>query len=404
MAGAPRYGARMDWTTALSRDDDADAAAREAIAAVSGALGRAPQLVLAFLSRAHRGRARAVGAAIRRAWPGATLLGCTGGGVIGGGLEIEGAPGLALLAGTLSGVEIHPFHLGPGELDPGRMGPQAWHGRLGLSEEHRPGFVLLADPLTTDADRLATLIDRAFPGATKVGGLASGARPPERHALLLDDAVHEAGVVGIALVGDVALDAVVAQGCRPIGPQMQVTRAERNLVFELDGQPAHRVIEAVFATLSAEDKALFQRLPLVGLSAEPGARALPGEVLVRNVLGLDRERGAVGVSALVSQQQRLQLQVRHAASAAEELRGLLGRYRRTVAGELPTAALLFSCLGRGEAFYGEANHDSDLMRELLGPIPIGGFFCNGEIGPVHGRTRMHAYTSSIGLIRQTGWN
>jgi small ligand-binding sensory domain FIST len=33
---------------------------------------------------------------------------------------------------------------------------------------------------------------------------------------------------------------------------------------------------------------------------------------------------------------------------------------------------------------------------------MGGFFCNGEIGPVHGRTFLHGYTSSFGLFRATG--
>lgn len=394
----------MKWASALSRSSDTAAAAREVIEAVGAELGQSPRVLLVFASREHRAQVRELSQALRRAWPDATLLGCTGGGVIGGGHEVEGETALSLTGGALEGVEIHPFHLGPGELDPGRMGPAAWHGRLGVTDEHRPVFILLGDPFSTDADRLAGLIDRAYPTSTKVGGLASGARPPERHALLLDGAIHEAGVIGLALVGDLTIDAIVAQGCRPVGPVMQVTRAERNLVFELDGQPANRVVEAVFGTLAPDDKRLFQRLPLIGLGAEPGGRARAGEVLVRNVLGLDRERGAMGINAPISPNQSVQLQVRHAASAADELRALLNRYQRAAPGDPPALALLFSCLGRGEGFYGEPDHDSGLLTERLGPVPIAGFFCNGEIGPVHGHTRLHGYTSAIGLVRRSGWN
>jgi hypothetical protein len=32
-------------------------------------------------------------------------------------------------------------------------------------------------------------------------------------------------------------------------------------------------------------------------------------------------------------------------------------------------------------------------------VPVGGFFCNGEIGPVGGTTFLHGYTSSFGLFR-----
>ena len=64
----------------------------------------------------------------------------------------------------------------------------------------------------------------------------------------------------------------------------------------------------------------------------------------------------------------------------------------------PRGGLLFSCLGRGENLYGEADHDSRVLAEEIGPTALGGFFCNGEIGPVDGTTYLHGYTSSFGLF------
>jgi small ligand-binding sensory domain FIST len=60
---------------------------------------------------------------------------------------------------------------------------------------------------------------------------------------------------------------------------------------------------------------------------------------------------------------------------------------------------MFSCLGRGEGLYGEPDHDTSVFHRIVGPVPLGGFFCSGEIGPVHGRTHVHGYTSSFGLFR-----
>jgi small ligand-binding sensory domain FIST len=41
-----------------------------------------------------------------------------------------------------------------------------------------------------------------------------------------------------------------------------------------------------------------------------------------------------------------------------------------------------------------------VLRQHLGAaLPIVGFFCNGEIGPVIGRTHLHGYTSAMLLIR-----
>jgi small ligand-binding sensory domain FIST len=61
-------------------------------------------------------------------------------------------------------------------------------------------------------------------------------------------------------------------------------------------------------------------------------------------------------------------------------------------------AILFSCLGRGKRLYGRADHDSTLLKSVMGNIPVGGFFCNGEIGPVAGKTYLHGYTSSIAVF------
>jgi small ligand-binding sensory domain FIST len=76
---------------------------------------------------------------------------------------------------------------------------------------------------------------------------------------------------------------------------------------------------------------------------------------------------------------------------------MLGRYHGK-----PAGSLLFSCLGRGVHLYGRADHDTDLARSHLGDVALGGFFCNGEIGPVQGTTYLHGYTSAFGLFRPRG--
>ena len=66
----------------------------------------------------------------------------------------------------------------------------------------------------------------------------------------------------------------------------------------------------------------------------------------------------------------------------------------------PRGALLFSCLGRGAHLYGEPDHDSRAFAQEVGEVALGGFFCNGEIGPVGDTTYLHGYTSSFGLFHE----
>jgi small ligand-binding sensory domain FIST len=38
------------------------------------------------------------------------------------------------------------------------------------------------------------------------------------------------------------------------------------------------------------------------------------------------------------------------------------------------------------------------VHALLGPIPVAGAFCAGEIGPIGGRSFLHTFTASIALF------
>jgi small ligand-binding sensory domain FIST len=108
-----------------------------------------------------------------------------------------------------------------------------------------------------------------------------------------------------------------------------------------------------------------------------------GDFLIRNIAGMDPQSGAIAMGATLRPYQAVQFHLRDARTAAEDLTRHLERYRAGNAGTAsPQGALLFSCLGRGMHLYGRPDHDTSLFEGALGSIPLGGFFCNGEIGPV----------------------
>ncbi|PIS38502.1 MAG: hypothetical protein COT35_00495 [Nitrospirae bacterium CG08_land_8_20_14_0_20_52_24] len=91
--------------------------------------------------------------------------------------------------------------------------------------------------------------------------------------------------------------------------------------------------------------------------------------------------------------------MRDAKASASDLNAVLSSFIERRQGSGYAGALLFSCLGRGQDLYGHPNHDSDCFQQYLGRIPLAGFFCNGEIGPVSGMTHLHGYTSCFGIFR-----
>jgi small ligand-binding sensory domain FIST len=389
----------MKWASELSHNDDLTAAFEESAKALEPQLeGEAPDVLLVFASPDHADGLGRLAGFVERRFPGALLIGCTASGVIGGAHEAEEGPALSLTAAVLPGVALSAFHVEASPAPRFDESVSTWRDRVGCAPEERPNFLLLADPFTADVDGVVEALDRAYPGAPKVGGLASGGRAPTENRLLVGEDVHRSGAVAVVFRGELEVDTLVAQGCRPIGKPMIVTRCRPPLLEELDGRPPLQVLTELYRSLDARDRDLVQHSLFLGIEMRSDAIEYEtGELLVRNILAIDQDSGALAVGAELRPMMVAQFVVRDPHSAEEELRRMLTRQRR--AGR-PKGALLFSCVGRGAGLFGFPDHDTSLFEEQLGPAPLGGFFCNGEIGPVGGTTFLHGYTSAFAIFRE----
>jgi small ligand-binding sensory domain FIST len=263
-----------------------------------------------------------------------------------------------------------------------------------------PHFVVLPDPFSCPAETLVSELDRLFPASVKVGGLASGARQPGGNLLWAGGETVHGGAVALALEGDLAVETIVAQGCRPIGLPLFVTTGHGHLIQELDGRRPLDLLRELYEASPPRDRELFRGSLFVGVVMREGQSEYgPGDFLIRNLIQIDAESGALTVAAEVREGSVVQFHLRDAETSAEDLRHHL---RDQPTRGAPAGALLFSCLGRGRHLYNAPNHDSSIFTARFGKVPMGGFFCNGEIGPVHGRTFLHGYTSSFGLFRDAG--
>lgn len=382
----------MRWAAAIATDAHLDDALGNAADDVAAGLGGArPDLVVAFVTDHHAARFSRLAAELGAAFPDALVLGCTVSGAIGGGLEVEHQPALSITAASLPGVSLTPFRAG--------AAPRRWPGEIGVDEDADASFLILSCPLTFPTEDLIDWMDERWPGAVKIGGLASGGMStggPATNTLFLGDERFSGGAIGVALEGDLHVDTIVAQGCRPVGDPMIVTRAHGNVALELDGERAVAALEQLLASLSGADRTLARHSLFLGVAMKGGGPLGRGDFVIRNLVGVDTEGGALAVGAPLSTGQIVQFHLRDARTAAADLTELLAAHD----GIGPEGALLFSCVGRGRMLYGATNHDTAEFRRVFGDVPLGGFFCNGEIGPVHRRTFLHGYTSAFALFRR----
>jgi small ligand-binding sensory domain FIST len=372
----------------LAVGPDLEGAAEVAVAQALEPLGGVtPDLVAIFVAPPGRSPDAAEAAVLRAMeLAGArTTIGATAGGVIGDGRGVEHQPAVAVWAAVLPQVRVTPFRLTAQRTE----GGISIAGLPRIQTDDRVAALLL-DPYSFPVGKFLERCNSMLPGFPLVGGLASAPDGPDANRLFLDGEVYRGGI-GVLLGGEVQARTVVSQGCRPIGPPMVVTRADRNMLLELAGQPAYqRLVEIVTALPPAEQELAARGLHLGIAINEYADEHGRGDFLIRGVLGADDASGSVVVGDLVDVGQTVRFQVRDAAGAREDLAELL-----SATGEKARGALLFSCNGRGTAMFEDADHDIRTALDAFAGAGIAGFFAAGEIGPVGGRNHLHGFTASL---------
>src|SRR4051795_4666367 len=378
-------------TGLASSDAGADSFAEAASRAQLGLGGAPADLVAVFAGAPNLGSIEDGLAAVEARLSPRAITGCGAQGVLGAGRELEQG-GVVVWAASFGGGAAESFHL-----EPPATGDDGGFLIAGLPDlDGADAVIMLADPYTFPVEPLLAQLAADFPGLPVIGGLASGATQ-DGTVLLHDDAVTNTGAVGAVLRG-VDVRTCVSQGARPIGPEMVITAADGNVVHELASRPALLRLREAIGELDVEERMLAANGLLLGIVIDENRPEYErGDFLVRGLVDVDEQTGAVTVGDLVRVGQTARLQVRDGASADEDLRAALSKQLRELTAP-PAGALVFTCNGRGVGMFGAPDHDAAALEDAFGAVPAAGFFCAGEIGPVGRRNFLHGFTATMALF------
>lgn len=326
------------------------------------------------------------------------LVGCSGMSVLTSAGEFEGESAVAVLVLRSDDVSAMPFLVS--SEDSSTIGT-AIRERILPKLHENSLLVVLPDVRSVSPEALVRQIGEDGSRLPIVGAAASGSPDGQYIYGWHDEEIKESGVAGMLLTGAFHTEIGVAQGCQPIGRPLEITRAEGNVIYEVSGNPALGRLQGALQSLTAEDLRQSGRVVFIGIAMDkenPTPRR--GDFLVRNLVGYDKESGAIAVSEGVSEGQLIQFHLRNSFSADKEIQEIVLDLHERTREHPPVFGMYFNCLGRGKGLYGKPNHDIQIVKQRFPELPVIGFFGNAEFAPIGGRNFAHAYTGALVLCSE----
>jgi small ligand-binding sensory domain FIST len=388
----------LEAGTGTSSDAATDLAVTEAATQAMQSLSRNADLTVLFATADHVPSLQGALRTLQTVTGSSEVVGCSGLGVLAGDAETEGTSGLAVMTIASDVIRTHSFFRESLKDNDEEVGADIAQS---LAAEYPRVITMLTDGYNCRPDALLAGLERAKPFTPVVGAAASENGNLGRTCQFYRDHVITNGVTGFALSGPLDAHIDITQGCQPVGQPMTITKAHGNLILEINDRPAFEVFTQIIGRPFQQDLRRAVAFVFVGLPPDPSQTDIqPGQYLVRNILGVDPQKGILAVAQNVVAGQPMIFTFRDGQRAREDLEQMLQRQLDRLAGRTPRMGLYFNCCARGSSLYGLPGIDTAYIKKTLGDVPLVGFFGNFELGPLAGQNHLLTYTGVLTLITE----
>jgi len=356
--------------------------------------------VLVFFTVDHAANREPLIDGLRRTTGTDRVLGSSAAGILTQKGEVEGSQGLAVLVFSSDQIQSDAFLFKPLRERDQEIGHEiANAGRR--RGEGSSLLILLPDTYNGQPQPLLQSLHEGAGFVPVVGAGSSESGMARATYQLCGDEVTTNSVAGMHLSGsfDAAID--ITQGCQPITEPMVITKAEKNLIVEINHRPALEVFARLLKGGLAEDLRRALMVLFVGLPADRAQNSVaPGKYVVRNIIGLDPQKGVLGVAEEVTDGEAMIFTLRDGERAREDLNQMLRRQAEKLGGKKPAFGVYFNCCARGSSLYGIPGIDSAYISQALGEFPLIGMFGGYELAPLGPANHLFAYTGVLALITE----
>ena len=345
------------------------------------------------------------------------LLGCSGTGVIGAGREIEYGTGLSLLAAKCDTSSMRTFAFEDKHSNAKSSSPEQLLQALDMNpdDHHGSPMLILIDPLTVATESALSTLDSAFPHTMKFGGLVGGGYEYGDNAMFIGDRILRKGAVGLMLGNGFSPELMVSSNEVPVGPTLPISVANRNVIMRFEergpnGITPLDVLQSLHSSVPKRMRHLLSHTLIAGVEWDRTSYANDGayDFVMRNIMGVDDDTGAMAVGDIVEEGQAFQFHVRDPEIAdshlRESLENLFAQHREQ---PRPDVALCFNSVTRGTRLHEKPDHEIQIVSSYLDGAPAAGFFSNGEVVSKIGGfledeyvTKVMGYTHTVAVLSQ----
>ena len=220
------------------------------------------------------------------------------------------------------------------------------------------------------------------------GYLVGGITSSSNHFFQVANDVTEGDISGIVFDENTSIMTGLTQGCTPIGETHTLTECSHHIAMSIDKRPALDVFKEEIGDVLARniDRAagyIFAAFPIKGSDT--------GDYRVRDIIGIDIENNHLAIADNMEDDSAIMFCKRDGQSATQDMQRMLNDIKKRIGKQHAKGALYISCLGRGKNLFGEDSEELKMITEVLGDIPIAGFYANGEIAG----NQLYGYTGVL---------
>ncbi len=258
-------------------------------------------------------------------------------------------------------------------------------------------LLVLADGLAINGSELAATIRDVIPPEVLVtGGLAGDGARFAQTALFHAGEVYRDAILAVGFYGDrVRLGHGSLGGWDAFGPTRKVTRAEGNVLYELDNQSALELYKRYLGDYAKDLPASGLLFPL-SIETENA-----GQELVRTLLAVDEQAQSMTFAGSIPVGTQARLMKANFDRLVDGAHDAATQSRQRLA-QPADVALLISCVGRKMVLGDRIEEEVEAVREVLGPdAQITGFYSYGELSPLAaGKCDLHNQTMTITTLAE----